>query len=75
MFSGGRMQTGSRAALLPSPRCSPAHQLLCVQAEGGERGPQSPPQLLGTAQHLGSRSGCPLRSAQGCASCTGLGML
>lgn len=37
------MQTGSRAALLPSPRCSPARQLLCVQAEGGEQGPQSPP--------------------------------
>lgn len=76
VFSGGRMQTGSQAALLPSARCSPAHQLLCVQAGGGERGPQSPPPAArhGSA-HLGSRSGCPLRSARGCASCTGLGML
>lgn len=37
------MQTGSRAALLPSPRCSPAHQLLCVQAEGGRTGTPEPP--------------------------------
>lgn len=45
------MQTGSQAALLPSARCSPAHQLLCVQA-GGENGdPRAPPQLLGTARH------------------------
>lgn len=37
------MQTGSRAALLPSPHCSPAHQLLCVQLWGENGDPGAPP--------------------------------